>query len=72
MRERLPDAVIAHFIHIPWVGPEGWSVLPDEIVAPIHRSLLCRDVVSFHTNRWRERVPVDVRGARASTSATRS
>jgi trehalose 6-phosphate synthase len=54
VRGRLPDAVIAHFTHIPWVGPEGWAVLPDEIVEVIHRSLLCCDVVSFHTNRWRE------------------
>jgi trehalose 6-phosphate synthase len=54
VRERLPDAVIAHFTHIPWVGLDGWSVLPDEIVRAIHESLLCCDVVSFHTNRWRE------------------
>ena len=54
MRECLPDTVIAHFTHIPWVDPDGWSVLPDEIVRAIHESLLCCDVVSFHTNRWRE------------------
>jgi trehalose 6-phosphate synthase len=54
VRERLPDAVIAHFTHIPWVGLEGWSVLPAEIVGAIHGSLLCCDVVSFHTNRWRD------------------
>jgi trehalose 6-phosphate synthase len=53
VRERLPDAVIAHFTHIPWVEREGWSVLPDEIVGEIHGSLLCCDVVGFHTNRWR-------------------
>jgi trehalose 6-phosphate synthase len=44
---------MAHFTHIPWVGPDGWSVLPDEIVGAIHASLLCCDVVGFHTNRWR-------------------
>jgi trehalose 6-phosphate synthase len=54
VREQLPEAVIAHFTHIPWVGPEAWSVLPDEIVQSIHQSLLCCDVVSFHTNRWRD------------------
>ena len=32
VRERVPDAVVGHFTHIPWVGPEGWSVLPAEIV----------------------------------------
>ena len=54
VRERLPEAVIAHFTHIPWVGPDDWSVLPDEIVESIHGSLLCCNVVSFHTDRWRE------------------
>jgi trehalose 6-phosphate synthase len=54
VRERLPEAVIAHFTHIPWVGMEAWSVLPEELVRAIHGSLLCCDVVSFHTNRWRE------------------
>ncbi len=54
VRERLPESVIGHFTHIPWVGPDGWSVLPDEIVEAIHASLLCCDVASFHTNRWRE------------------
>jgi trehalose 6-phosphate synthase len=54
VRERLPEAVIGHFTHIPWVGPDAWSVLADEIVRAIHDSLLCCDVVSFHTNRWRE------------------
>ena len=53
VRDRRPDASMAHFMHIPWVGPEAWSVLPDEIVRAIHGSLLCCDVVGFHTNRWR-------------------
>ena len=54
VRERVPEAVIAHFTHIPWVGAEEWAVLPKEIVRAIHESLLCCDVVSFHTNRWRD------------------
>ena len=53
VRDQRPDVAMAHFTHIPWVGPEGWAVLPDEIVRAIHESLLCCDVVSFHTNRWR-------------------
>ena len=53
VREQRPDAVMAHFTHIPWVGREDWSVLPDEIVEAIHGSLLACDVVGFHTNRWR-------------------
>ena len=54
VRERRPEAVLAHFTHIPWVGPEEWSVLPDQLVRAIHESLLESDVVGFHTERWRE------------------
>ena len=53
VREQRPDTPLAHFTHIPWVGREDWSVLPDEIVAAIHESLLSCDVVGFHTDRWR-------------------
>jgi trehalose 6-phosphate synthase len=53
VRERRPDVAIAHFTHIPWVGPDGWSVLPAPIVREIHAGLLASDVVGFHTERWR-------------------
>jgi trehalose 6-phosphate synthase len=54
VRERRPEAALAHFIHIPWVGPEAWSVLPERIVREIHAGLLANDVVGFHTQRWRQ------------------
>jgi trehalose 6-phosphate synthase len=54
VRERRPQAALAHFIHIPWVGPEAWSVLPERIVREIHAGLLANDVVGFHTQRWRQ------------------
>ena len=53
VRERRPEAVIAHFTHIPWVGPEEWSVLPEPVVRAIHEGLLACDVAGFHTERWR-------------------
>ncbi len=53
VREQRPDTAMAHFTHIPWVGREEWSVLPDEIVGAVHESLLSCDVVGFHTHRWR-------------------
>ncbi|MGZ8782869.1 MAG: alpha,alpha-trehalose-phosphate synthase (UDP-forming), partial [Gaiellaceae bacterium] len=53
VRERQPDARLAHFTHIPWVGPEAWSALPERIVRAIHEGLLANDVVGFHTARWR-------------------
>jgi trehalose 6-phosphate synthase len=54
VRERCPKALLAHFIHTPWVGADAWSVLPPEIVVSIHRALLANDVVGFHTSRWRD------------------
>ena len=54
VRERRPDAALAHFTHIPWVGPDGWSVLPEPIVRSIHEGLLANDVTGFHTQRWRQ------------------
>jgi trehalose 6-phosphate synthase len=53
VRAMRPDARIAHFVHIPWVGPDGWAVLPAEIARGIHEGLLACDSVGFHTDRWR-------------------
>jgi len=53
VRDRRPETAIAHFTHIPWVGPEAWSVLPPHVVRAIHEGLLASDVVGFHTERWR-------------------
>ena len=53
VRRRCPDAALSHFTHIPWVGPDGWSVLPERIVRGIHEGLLACDVAGFHTQRWR-------------------
>jgi trehalose 6-phosphate synthase len=53
VRAARPDARIAHFTHIPWVGPDAWAVLPPEIARGIHEGLLACDSVGFHTERWR-------------------
>ncbi len=50
VREARPDALLAHFVHIPW--PTDWSVLPPEWRGAIHRGLLANDVLGFHTERW--------------------
>lgn len=52
VRERCPDAVISHFVHIPWPGPDGWRVLPPSMRDPLLRGLLGCDVVAFHTTRF--------------------
>lgn len=53
VRERRPDVPLAHFTHIPWVGPEAWSALPERFVRALHEGLLAADVVGFHSERWR-------------------
>ncbi|HWL32531.1 MAG TPA: trehalose-6-phosphate synthase [Gaiellaceae bacterium] len=53
VREQESEAALAHFTHIPWVGSDGWSVLPEPIVREIHEGLLACDVAGFHTQRWR-------------------
>jgi trehalose 6-phosphate synthase len=53
VRERHPEVALAHFTHIPWVGRDGWSVLPERMVRSIHEGLLACDVAGFHTQRWR-------------------
>jgi trehalose 6-phosphate synthase len=53
VRAARPQARIAHFVHIPWVGPGAWDVLPRELVVAVHEGLLACDSVGFHTERWR-------------------
>ena len=53
VRERCPDACLAHFVHIPWVSFDGWSVLPSDMRWAVHNGLLANDLVGFHTERWR-------------------
>ncbi len=53
VRERAPDALLAHFVHIPWPQPDYWHVLPDAIRRTIHEGVLANDVIGFHTHRWR-------------------
>jgi trehalose 6-phosphate synthase len=53
VREAHPDALLAHFVHIPWPGPEAWRALPERIAAAVHDGLLANNVVGFHADRWR-------------------
>lgn len=50
VRDARPDAVLAHFVHVPW--PADWSVLPPAWRNAIRDGLLANDAVSFHTQRW--------------------
>jgi trehalose 6-phosphate synthase len=49
VRQRCPDAVLSHFVHIPWPGPDAWRVLPPDLRERLLLGLLGCDVVAFHT-----------------------
>jgi trehalose 6-phosphate synthase len=76
IRERRPDAVLSHFIHIPWPQSDYWHVLPEHLRRAVHEGLLANDVVGFHTARWQRnflRTCEDILGAevdRASGTVT--
>ncbi len=53
VRQRVPDALLAHFVHIPWPQPDYWHVLPRAMRQAIHDGLLANDVIGFHAHRWR-------------------
>src|SRR5207247_444512 len=53
VRERRPDALLSHFVHIPWAETDYWHVLPQHLRRAIHDGLLANDIVGFHTERWR-------------------
>jgi trehalose 6-phosphate synthase len=53
IRNEVPNATLAHFIHIPWPQTDYWHLLPRPIRNEIHDGLLANDVVGFHTHRWR-------------------
>jgi trehalose 6-phosphate synthase len=72
VRERRPDVLMAHFVHIPWPETDYWSVLPPQLRVAIHEGVLASDIVGFHTDRWREnflRTCEDVLGAEVDHAA---
>jgi trehalose 6-phosphate synthase len=49
VRERLPDATITHFTHIPWPGPRYWGMLPKFMRQAIHEHMVACDIVGLQT-----------------------
>jgi len=67
VRRDRPDALMSHFVHVPWPETDAWSVLPEQQRRDVFAGLLANDVVGFHTDRWRRnflRGCVDVLAAR--------
>lgn len=52
IRERLPDATILHFNHIPWPAESQWQMLPQAMRRAICEGLLAADVVGLQTDRY--------------------
>ena len=57
VREQRPDALLAHFIHIPWPETDYWYVLPERMRDAIHEGLLANDIVGFHTQPLAAQLP---------------
>lgn len=51
IRNLSPSAVLQHFVHVPWPGPEAWQRLPRLMVESICEGLLANDSVVFHTEQ---------------------
>jgi trehalose 6-phosphate synthase len=41
---------LSHFIHIPWPGPDYWSILPPKMRTAILEGLLGADILGFQTH----------------------
>ena len=49
IRERNPNAILQHFVHIPWPDPDYWRLLPLAMRRAICEGMLGNDVVGFQT-----------------------
>jgi trehalose 6-phosphate synthase len=52
LRARFPEALIQHFTHIAWPGPDQWRQLPGAVREAILTHLLGCDIVGFHCPRY--------------------
>jgi trehalose 6-phosphate synthase len=50
LREKVPDATILHFTHIPWPGPRYWGILPEFMRKAIHEDICAADIVGLQSN----------------------
>jgi trehalose 6-phosphate synthase len=53
VREQCPDAMLMHFVHVPWPQPDYWGVCAERVRRAIHEGLIANDVIGFQTDRWR-------------------
>jgi trehalose 6-phosphate synthase len=73
VRDEKQDALMAHFIHIPWPETDYWHVLPEHLRVAVHEGVLASDIVGLHTHRWRHnflRACEDILGAHVDHAAS--
>ncbi len=49
IREQDPEAIIQHFVHIPWPDPDYWRLLPMTMRRSILEGMLGNDIVGLQT-----------------------
>ena len=49
VRQECPDAIIQHFVHIPWPAPRYWQMIPSYITRQICSGLCATDLLGFQT-----------------------
>ena len=49
VRRECPDAIIQHFVHIPWPAPRYWQMIPKYITRQICSSLCATDLLGFQS-----------------------
>jgi trehalose 6-phosphate synthase len=62
LRERVPDASISHFSHIPFAGPGYFRTLPRSLQQDVLVGLLGADVLGFHCGQWADNFLLCCRG----------
>jgi len=50
VREKVPEATILHFTHIPWPGPRYWGIIPEFMRKTIHENICAADIVGLQSN----------------------
>lgn len=53
IRQARPDAILHHFIHIPWTQSDAWRVLPERIRSELYEGVLSNDIIGVHTKDYR-------------------
>jgi trehalose 6-phosphate synthase len=52
IRAQRADALLHHFVHIPWSQPDSWRILPTRVRNAIYEGMLANDIIGFHTHAY--------------------